>query len=126
MKKAIIINPENAEKINQELKKVEGRAKERTTTFNDILHIIEGVEHRIGNMPKKALEGTTFTHDHRQHFPNSYKYKASSTWIRCEYSKGSWRLIDCGRDDCPNVNSNYEYILRLSESAKTEILKRYM
>lgn len=123
--KEIIVKPENAEKINAVIKAAEGRAKERTTDFNRLVRIIEGIEKRIGKMPKKSLEGTTFTHDHRQHFPNSYKYRPSSTWVRCIYSKGSWRLIDCGRDYCPNVNDYYEYKLALSETAKAEILKRY-
>lgn len=125
MNKPIIIKPENAARINAELKAVEGKATQRTTSYTDIVRIIEHVEHRIGSMPKKALEGTAFMHDHRQHFANAYKYTPNSTWIKCEYSKGSWRLIECGREYCPNVNSTYGYILHLSEAAKTEILKRY-
>lgn len=125
MNKPIIIKPENAGKINAELSAVEGRASERTLNYVKIIDIVEGVEKRIGKMPKKALEGTSFMYDHRQHFPNSYKWRAQSTWIKCVYSKGSWRLVNCGRDDCPNVNSFYRYKLELSETAKAEILRRY-
>lgn len=124
--KEIIIKAQNAQRIMEAIKAVQGKATARTIdSYAELENIVKSVESRIGGMSKTELEGTEFIYDDRQHFPNAYKWRPESTWIKCRYSKGSWRLTDTGRGYCPNSNSSYRYALYLSESAKAAILKRY-
>lgn len=123
--KEIIIKKANAEKIMAVIKTAQGKATARTIdSFEEILRIIDGVERRIGTMPKTALEGTTVHYDFRQHFPSAYRYTPDSTHLDLRYHNGSWRLTAVTRMRCPN-GSTYEYELCLSDSAKNAILARY-
>lgn len=124
--KPIIVKQENASRIMQVIREVQKRTTARTIDdFSQIEYIINGVEHRIGRITKRALEGTTIIYDFRQHFPNRYKYKADSTFIVLVFLKGNWRMVNCGRGECPNINTCYPYELQLSDNAKQEILRRY-
>lgn len=124
--KEIIIKKENAEKIMTVIKAAQGKATARTIdSFDEILGIVKDVEHRIGMMPKTALEGTTVHYDFRQHFPSAYRYAPDSTHLDLRYHAGSWRLTAVARTRCPSISSDYYYGLCLSDSAKEAILTRY-
>lgn len=126
----IKVTSNNAERIMTAVNKIQGKATERIfRNYGQISAICDDVEHRLNIIPsrgfKKAVEGTEFTYDFRQHFPQSYKWRANSSWIKCRYHNGTWRIIDMGREECPNVNGFYPYKLKLSETAKQAILKAY-
>lgn len=122
----IIIKEQNREKIEKLLGQVQGKATARIIlNYQHILEIIEGVENRIGPITKKALEGTQVFYDFRQSFPQAYKYTAESTHMTLRYSKGEWRLVRLTRFTCPNMTAYYPYELRLSNTAKEAILRRY-
>lgn len=127
--KEIVIKKSNAEKIMTALNVIQGRATERTFyAYGQIETICNDVEKRLNIIPsrgfKKAVEGTEFVYDFRQHFPNCYRWTPYSSWIRCRYHNGTWRLVTFGRDICPN-KYGYPYKLYLSETAKEAILKEY-
>lgn len=127
--KEIVIKESNAEKIMTALNVIQGRATERIFySYYQIESICSDVEKRLKIIPsrgfKKAVEGTEFVYDFRQHFPNCYRWTPYSSWIRCRYHKGTWRLVSLGRDICPN-KFGYPYELRLSETAKEAVLKEY-
>lgn len=127
--KEIVIKESNAEKIMSALNTIQGRATERIFySYYQIESICNDVEKRLNIIPsrgfKKAVEGTEFVYDFRQHFPNCYKWTPYSSWIRCRYHRGIWRLVSFGRDICMN-KYGYPYELRLSKTAKEAILKEY-
>lgn len=124
--KEIIIKTENAEKIMNAINDVQGKAKARTIdSFEDIERILEDIHQRLGDIPKKALEGTLVYYDFRQHFPSAYRYLPDSTHLDLVYRKGTWRLLRVGRGRCPNTLKQYPYELHLSDEAKEAILRRY-
>lgn len=127
--KEIIIKENNADKIMNAIREAQGKVRERIfTDYKQIKHICDEVEERLTIIPsrgfKTAVEGTEFIYDFRQHFPKCYRGIPYSSWIRCRYHSGEWRLVNCGRDICPNKNG-YSYELHLSETAKAAILKEY-
>lgn len=127
--KEIVIKKSNAEKIMIAINAVQGRSTERIFyAYGQIEAICDSVEKRLNIIPsrgfKKAIEGTEFVYDFRQHFPNCYKWTPYSSWIKCRYHKGTWRLVSYGRDECPN-KYGYPYKLILSDTAKEAILKEY-
>ena len=122
----IIVKKENAEKLMRVFEKVQGRATVRTIyDFNQFANIVDDIEKRIGNMTKKAKEGTKVHYDFRQHFPNAYKYQPESTHFTLVFTKGNWKLTEVRRGYCPNKNCSYAYELMLSDTAKEAILDRY-
>ena len=124
--KEIIIKESNKDKIMDAIKAVQGKATVRTIdSYDKIAEIISDVEDRIGTISKKALEGTEVHYDFRQHFAKAYNGAPISTHISFVYRNGSWRVTDVERTYCPDRWSDYPYSLKLSETAKQAILKRY-
>lgn len=126
----IKITRSNAEKIMRLINAIQGKSTERVFyAYGQIESITDSVEKRLNVIPsrffKKAVEGTEFLYDFRQHFPNAYKWKPYSSWIKCRYHNGTWRLVSFGREECPNINTIYPYKLMLSDSCKEAILKTY-
>ena len=125
--KDIIIKESNKEKINEIIKKADGRARERIIeSYEELVKICESVEDRLKPMTKKAMDGTKIHYDFRDHFPRAYKYTPASTHVDLIFKNGSWRLVDIYRDTCPNLNCCYYYRLELSETAKESVLNRFI
>ena len=123
MKKAIVINEKNMNRIQQELDLVQKRSKVRTIDASNIVSACNRIEKVLGGT-KKALVGTVATIDlNAQDFPNAYKYVPESTIIKIERTSSGWKLIDVYRDVCRRWKD--EYSIGLTEQTKQEILDRY-
>ena len=80
----IKITRSNAEKIMRLINAIQGKSTERVFyAYGQIESITDSVEKRLNVIPsrffKKAVEGTEFLYDFRQHFPNAYKWKPYSS-----------------------------------------------
>lgn len=98
----------------------QGRAKERTFTAYTLCLMLYDVQEKVST--RKALEGTKVTYNFGQKFPSAYKWTPSSTTVKAEFRKGSWRLTYVDRDDCPNRQAAGS--IEFSESAKLDIIQR--
>ena len=107
MKKRIVINEKNSERITSEIKAAEGKATARTVTLKDIEKAIARAEKPFGNrIPKAKLDGTHIFYDGGEKFPNAYKYTPYSTHFELENVNGKWYLLDVCRAICPNRMSS--------------------
>lgn len=126
MEMKIKVTVNNAERIMKNFASVQGKATARTVdSYSELERICDGVFKRV-DITKKALNGTQFTYDFRQTFPSAYRYIPESTHFTCEYRNGNWYIIEAWRSKCPNNNSFYSYVLRLSDTAKEAVLQKYV
>ena len=105
------------EKIEEAVKKAEGRASVRTVTYDMICRVLDEVSEDI---PKTKLHGTKVHYDGAKNFPKAYKYTPESTHWIAENFRGKWYLIDVYRDTCPNRMRNTQVMY--SDSAKQAIV----
>lgn len=112
-----------AKKIDDVIKSVEGKAKDRLLDHYCIYRFLKNVEDEL-QIKKQDLEGTkVFCDPNAQDFPNSYHWNPLSTSFIAEYRKGSWRLIDVSRRTCRRARDRYD--VELSESARDALLERF-
>lgn len=117
----IIVNAKNADRINAEIKKVEGRAKVRTVTYDEIIKGIEEVEERL-HIAKVDLEGVKVYMDwNAQDFPHAYKYNPESTQVYLIRTKSGWAMYGADRSYCRRRLGKYEVVL--TERAQKAIIK---
>ena len=117
----MIINARNEEKINQEIRKAEGKATARTITAYDILTDLREYENTI-LIPKKSMIGIKLEIDHHaQNFPNAYKYRPESTKVYLERVKSGWNITHIYRNTCNRANHKFKS--EFTDEAKKEIIK---
>lgn len=120
--KPIVINYKNRERIEKAIEEAQGRAKERTINFYNILSAPLLIKEEYG-ISLKALEGCRFECDpNAQDFPNAYKYKAMSTHFYIEVSKGSFKLTAIEREECSR--SGHQVEAHLTQDAKDAIIAK--
>lgn len=116
----MLVKDSNKDKINEMIKKAEGRATERTITFDNIVSMIEKIESRLG-ISKTAMEGIVAYVDYNsQNFPNSYRWTANSTHFRIIRKKSGWDVTDIWRGTCRGLK---RIRLDLTETAKAAIIE---
>ena len=121
--KNIIAGVKNAKRIDAEIKLAEGKATERRITSNEIFEALETLDKRL-NITKKAMDGVKTSIDIRaQTFPNSYKYRASSTQFDAEHINGNWKITNIYRGFIRGAKQNN---VKLTDEAKAAILANYM
>ena len=110
------INITNTKKLEEAIKKAEGRATARTLSIYTIMSNLNQIK-----VPKSRLDGTRVEYDGGQKFPNAYKYTPESTHFTAENVKGRWYVTNIWRDTCPNRNTSM--YVEYSEAAKAWILE---
>lgn len=117
----MIIKDANKAKIEEMIKKVEGRSTARTISYNDIVSDIECIEKELG-IPKSHMVGIVANVDtNSQDFPNAYKYTPMSTQYVIERKPSGWDLKDVWRGGTRRYNNRYG--LTLTDDAKAAIIK---
>ena len=111
------INITNETKVNEAIKKAEGRATARTVTARDIVNQLNKIR-----VPKSKLSGTVVHYDGAEHFPNAYKYRPESTHWVAENKNGKWYLTDVYRHTCPN-RYKWRMGIEFSDVAKQWIIE---
>lgn len=98
----IIVNEKNADRINAEFKKVEGRARVRTCSYNTVVAYIARIEeHLIKDLrvSKKYINGCKFSvFPFEGTMPKAYKYPAIGDSFSLIYSGNKWRLTGVYRE----------------------------
>lgn len=124
LKKPVIWNDNNKERIKIEIDEAQKRARVRTIDIKTIQYIIDGIEKHLG-VKKKALEGVRFSVDwHAQNFPSAYRYTPESTIVSGIYKKGKWRITDISRGTTHGENERYR--LYLPDATKDAIIRNYL
>lgn len=127
-----IINQKNQEKIEEALKKCQGRAIARTIDFYDLEKIVEKINKQVERLPlkKKELDGLKFWRYPETELPKSYKYhnQYMDTCFMLLLKNGTWR-IDI--DSIDRFNSGYQYLSKertgtfiFTDEQKELVLKR--
>lgn len=115
----------NEEKINLAFKQVEGKAKERTCTAQDVFKAVEKIERKF-NIPKKYMNGLLVKCDiHAQKFPNAYKYAPESTQFHLKNINGNWYVYNISRNNCNRSNQKGFEAYFISDEIKAALLKKY-
>lgn len=100
MTKPIRITDANEDRINEYIRSVEGKARERVVTYAQIVKAIDKIERSLG-IPKKWLEGVSGSVDYwAQTFPRAYRYTPLSTIVYFERKNNAWYFLGCDRDPC--------------------------
>lgn len=122
MKREIIINEKNADRIRAELDELQKRCSARTIYFVNIADDCKTVERKL-DLPKKYLKGVTIQVDHNaQDFPSAYKYTPESTHFTAVHTGKEWKLTDLRRDT--TLRASKAFRVFLTEEAKAAILDR--
>jgi hypothetical protein len=122
MKKTILINDKNKEKINAILKEEQRRARERKINdYNELCEIVEKYMDYIPTIPKKHLyQCELHIYIGAAKFPNRYNGIPYGTRIVVTFNKkGEYILKDISRE---NVNREKEYYFNMTETAKMFVL----
>lgn len=115
----IVVRQENAEKINQAIKEVEGKARARCCNYSDLIKAIEEIQSRL-RISKAAQNGTTATiNPHAAIFARAYNGTPKATCFKVIFTGGTWKISAIYRD---YANAAYRYHLNLSETAKQAII----
>lgn len=118
-----IIKEQNKARITAFIDEAEGRSSMRCLTYVDIENAIARIENRL-NIPRKAMEGLRYSVDvNAQTFPSAYKYRAESTHMVIEYSKGQWRLMSVSRDTTRRQGHEFACI-NMPEETRNAIISR--
>ncbi len=117
----MLIKESNRARIEQAIKAAEGRATQRTITYDDIVEAIQHLEKKLG-IAKKDMLGTYATIDiHAQNFLRAYKYRAESTIFRISRGAAGWDLTDVER--YYTARDGHGYSVHLSPAAEKAILE---
>lgn len=106
-----IVKESNRARIEAELTKAQGRARERLVSYDDILNDIEHIERGLSRVPKRYWQGARFRVDrHAQNFPQSYKWRAESTQYTLTRGETYWTVSSIERDTVSIEGRGYEFI----------------
>lgn len=118
----IVIKVENKDRIEEAIRKVEGRATARTIDFEIILKSIEKIEDHLG-IAKKDMTGCEATVDfYADDFPQAYKWTPESTQFHIKKTASGWNLISVYRAKCGRYKERY--FVSLTEEAKKAVLEK--
>lgn len=129
MTKKIEIKEDNREKINNAIREVEGKARERCYDYDIIKMDLETVEkHLFHNLQltKKVCDTlVVLLHHWEQRFAKSYKYKAYDTRIFVTFNNGKWFFQKAERTECTPEPSNFT-LVGMSTEMRDKILDNVM
>lgn len=118
----IVIKESNKERIEKIIKEVEGAAKVRKCSYQDLIYYINTIEEKL-NISKTALNGTVaWISPHGAKFPQAYKYSPQGTYFRVKFTAGTWKVTIISRGD---INRDDRYHLTLSDTAKNALIERF-
>lgn len=122
----IAITEKNSDRINEAIRKEEGRATARTVTAKDILKAVEDLEHKLGIRKKDMTNITAVIDVNAQDFPRAYKYTPYSTIVVIVRKKSGWNLVNVERDWTRSPKQ--KYTVKLTPEAERAIIdsKRFM
>ena len=124
MKNSIIINTNNAQKIQSVLDNAQKRCSVRLIQVEQVFETVAKMEEyrkKFGIL-KKNMEGVTVRVSlYQDHFPSAYKYTPEGTVFHLIYRGGKWRLYAIYRDICEG-NENKRYVVTLTDDAKKNVL----
>lgn len=116
----MLVKESNMKKINEMIKKAEGRATTRTIEYKDIAYNIEDIEKTLG-IPKKDMIGiVAYVDSNAQNFPNAYKYTPYSTQYTLERKASGWDLVAVKRGRTERRNRKFRLVL--TDVAKEAII----
>lgn len=116
----MLVKESNMKKINEMIKKAEGRATARTIGYKDIAYNIEDIEKTLG-IPKKDMIGiVAYVDSNAQDFPNAYKYTPYSTQYVIERKASGWDLVEVERGRTERRKRKFR--LKLTDIAKEAIV----
>ena len=119
----MLIKESNRGKIEKMIKEAEGRSRERTINFDDILWAINKIECKL-DIPKTHMEGIAADVDvNAQNFPKAYKYTPKSTQFYMVKKKSGWDLVNVVRDITNGENRGFH--LKLTDKAKEVLISRH-
>lgn len=117
----IIVNEKNKNRIEDAIRKAEGKSTSRTISADKIINAVEKINNKLG-ISKQDLIGVKAEVDlNAQKLPSAYKWTAMSTHFTIEGCASGWALI--------NVKRAYlwqrkdEVIINLTDKAKDAIVK---
>lgn len=114
----------NRDKLGIALDEAQKQAKVRYIGVSTIENYCERIADIYRMIPKKHLEGCTFTVDHHaQNFPNAYKYRPESTQFDLLYHAGCFWVTDIRRDT--TRRNGHEITANLTQAAKDALVKAY-
>ena len=112
---------ESLTKLEAEMQKANGKARERTVDADQVIRSLVDYENEL-KITKKALEGTKVTVNFWNQKPaKAYKYRMMTTFFTARFEKGSWRFIEAYRSDMRDWRISAE----LSETAKKALISKY-
>ena len=119
----MLIKESNRDKIEKMIKEAEGKARERTITYGDMIRAIDRIEGFL-DIPKKYMEGIEADVDvNAQDFPKAYKYTPKSTQFIMIKKKSGWDLRLVLRHI--TRRHNHTFHLELTDLAKEAIIKTH-
>lgn len=124
MKKGIIINETNEQKITAILNNVQKNCTARTVTIEQVFKATERMEEyrEKHGIAKKNMEGVTVEVNlHKERYPKAYKYTPEGTVFEMLYKNGKWRLLYCYRGNCDG-SENKRYTVNLLYRARKDVL----
>ena len=117
----MLINESNKQKIEDMIKKAEGRATVRTIGYRDIVDGIATLENSLG-IRKKDMIGIVADIDmNAQDFPMAYKYTPASTHFTVIRKASGWDLKEVFRDTTRRYNHRFH--VNLTDTAKQAIIE---
>ena len=122
MKKAILINDKNKEKIETALKEGQKRARERKIeSYDELVEIVEKYMQKIPSIPKKHLyQCELHIYIGAAKFPSKYNGIPYGTRIVITFNKkGEYLLKDVDRY---NVNGAKPFYFNMTDTAKKFVL----
>ena len=123
----LIINDNNARKINTMLDEIQTRKRERciysTLSIKMIIHKVE--KDILKDIPKAKWENLTFRYiEGAQDFPKKFKFNPTGTSIICRYYKRQWRLLEIDRVEC-NHKRPFEFLVKPNSLCDSIIEKHF-
>lgn len=124
--KPIIINENNANRIDEAIEAVQKRASvRRINGYNELCAVICEVESQL-KISMKAMDGCEIVIDNATCLAKAYKYQlsAQATGCRLIYHNRSWRLVDVWRGTVPNRQTRLYYHTIITPAARDAIIDR--
>ena len=110
-----------ADNLINTINEVEKRCFVRTINAELICETIKGIENRLHNLSKKALNGTSFGYDvNAQDFPRAYKYRPESTQFSAKHNGKEWVITDIWRGLCNKKKCD----ITLSDTASEALFEK--
>lgn len=124
--KPIKITAQNAAKIEDALKEVNGKATSfALTSFYDVFDISGMADDKLGHLPKKEKKGTEVFYTPCGPYASAYKYGAKSTSIKMERRATGWFLTDV-KEVTVYPGQNAKLTIKVTDEQKEKITKNYL